>query len=76
MKISVKLIKIDESRSNPHGIKTGRIVEGFIFNEPTIGERFVVFHSETKMFRTSFVTEIISDNEFKTENSTYTWEKI
>lgn len=75
-KISIKLKKIDESNDTRYGVDIGYAIEGFTFFKPTVGERFVVFHDDTKMLRTSYVTEIISPNKFKTENSTYEWEDI
>jgi hypothetical protein len=75
-RIYIKLTKIDENNPNENGIKTGHIVDGFTFHEPIVEQCFVVFHDKSKMFKTSLVTEILSDNTFKTENSTYKLENV
>lgn len=75
-RIYIKLTKIDENNPNQNGIETGHIVEGFTFHEPTIEQCFVIFHDKSKMFKTSLITEILSSNIFKTENSTYKWTNI
>lgn len=49
---------------------------GELFPEvPTVGRTFGVY-DETFAFRTTIVTEVLPDNIFKTENSTYKWERI
>jgi hypothetical protein len=45
--------------------------EGLFVDEPKIGESFEVY----PFLATSRVVEILDDNTFKTENSTYKWEK-
>jgi len=62
---------------HPNGIDKGYTVVGTFANPPTIGERFIIRGSRlTEYLNTSPVIEIVSETEFKTENSTYTLIKV
>lgn len=57
---------------HPNGIDKGYQKVGTIENLPIIGERFkIIGEGIGSGLLTSCVTEIISENIFKTENSTY-----
>lgn len=71
----VRLTKITdcENPKYPKNIEDGYIVEGKFQNEPKVGESFVLYSKYHSLFKTSIVTEILSDNTFKTMNSIYKW---
>ena len=57
---------------HPNGIDQGYSIVGNYNNLPTVGERFTLTNRfNGRYLHTSIVTEIISDELFKTENSTY-----
>ena len=72
--VQIKLEKISELPNAKHqnNIEVGHIETGWFMNEPVVGEAFWVGFG----WRTSRVTEIIDENTFKTENSTYHWSVI
>lgn len=60
------------STPHPNGIDVGYTVVGKFKNPPIVGERFIIEGSNSKNYlNTSPVTEI-TENGFKTRNSTYT----
>lgn len=67
---------------HPNGIERGYSKEAYAPLPPVIGEPFYMYHyhlpklDNRHCFRTSHVTEILSDTEFKTENSIYKIEKL
>lgn len=71
----IKLTKISDDVFNgkhPNDINEGYTKFGFLVEPPTVGERFKVRGTTlTSGLLTSIVTEIIDENTFKTENSTY-----
>jgi len=70
-----KLISIISTKGN----RSEKCVEGCVMSPysetPRVGYLFGV-SDETFLFRTSRVTEILSSDTFRTENSVYRWEKI
>lgn len=70
----VKIYKVSDDRFNgehPNGINAGFTAEGVEYNKPTVGESYW-----GGGLRTSTVTEVIDDNNFKTLNSTYRLEEV
>lgn len=70
-----KLTKISDDvfgGFHPNGIDEGYTIIGYYREPPKIGERFF-FKGRGLLdhLRTSTVKEIVSESEFKTENSTY-----
>jgi hypothetical protein len=71
-----KLIPVVSTKGNRMEKYISGRSDGTVFPEtPTVGRSFMVY-DETYSFRTSRVTEILSSNTFKTENSVYKWEKL
>lgn len=68
---NIGLLKVEELAEavHPNNIEVGYDVTGAFVKEPKIGEAFWVGLG----WRTSKVTEIISEDTFKTLNSTYRW---
>lgn len=56
---------------HPNGINEGYTTFGYLLKDITVGERCIVYFTNTQYLNTSKVTEIIDENTFKTENSTY-----
>jgi hypothetical protein len=73
MKVKITKLKELEDAYHPNNIEEGYTIikETFseYFREPVIGESFWI-----GSFGTSVVTEILSENTFKTLNSIYQWE--
>ncbi len=69
----VRLTKLTElsDASFPNNIPVGFVEEGGFIREPVVGESFWLSY-----FATSVVTEILSENTFKTRNSVYKWEVL
>lgn len=71
----IKITKISDDKFNgnhPNYIDEGYTQFGFLVESPIVGERFKVRGTTlTSGLLTSIVTEIIDENTFKTENSTY-----
>ena len=69
----VRLTKLKEAENptHPNNIKEGFAREGEFVESPVVGEPFYIGN-----FITSKVTEILSDNTFKTLNSIYRWEVL
>lgn len=69
----VKLIKTKELEDAevPNNKPEGYEKEGFMVEEPKVGDPFLLVHSMSSVFRTSPVTEIIDADTFKTLNSIY-----
>jgi hypothetical protein len=82
--LKVKIYKKSDDKFNgehPNNINEGAERIGIaVFGKPVVDRSFRVFHSDTRIFTTSRVTEIVSDTsqggEFKTLNSTYVWEVV
>jgi hypothetical protein len=74
MKIKLTKLKELEDALNPNNIPEGEVIiretNELTFKLPTIGERFYIGGG----WSTSGVTEIISENIFKTYSSIYKWE--
>ena len=70
----VKLLKV-EGKINEE-IKIGREVIGLLIGEIKVGGSVCIIHDESKMFMTSPVVEILTDNEFRTHNSIYYYEYL
>lgn len=71
---NVRLTKISDCE-NPlyvNHIQPGYIKEGIVHEDPKVGQSFEI----GGYWSTSTVTEILSDNTFKTRNSIYKWEVI
>jgi hypothetical protein len=72
--IKAKVIKIqtlpDKEEKNMY-IKSGDIFHGSFNTWPEIGKSFQLWNDWTIELRTTQVTEIISDREFRTLNSIY-----
>lgn len=67
--IRITLVKLGDCE-NPHlahHIPAGHQVEGWLLNEPELGKAFWV----NAAWRTSLVTEVIDQDNFKTMNSVY-----
>lgn len=71
--MKIRLIKLDEVCNPRHAnnIPVGHVVEGFLQQEPMIGQSFWVGN----FWRTSTVTEVIDENTFCTKNSIYKIER-
>lgn len=76
MKIRITKLEERDDATHPNNIEVGYVRESFMhYNEldgPMVGRRFYIDH----IWSTSPVTEILSDNTFKTLNSVYKWERI
>jgi hypothetical protein len=59
----------------PNNKKVGYQREGKFLKQPTVGEAFYIGDG-FRSFRTSTVTEILSENIFRTLNSVYKWQLI
>lgn len=68
-KLVLKKLKELPDAQHPNNIDEGFEVTGFMTSEPIVGEPFWV----GLRWRTSPVTEILSENTFKTYNSIYQW---
>jgi hypothetical protein len=71
-----KLIQVISSKGN----RSEKYLDGYpnknVYTQvPTVGCPFGIY-DESYSFRTSTVTQILSSNTFKTENSVYKWEKV
>lgn len=69
-----RLTKISDNRfggNHPNGINEGYTKEGIMWNDPIVGQSFYLGN-----LATSVVTEIIDENTFKTQNSTYKIERV
>lgn len=63
--------------THPNRIGLGHTTIGVYDNPPTVGERFIIQGSKfTDYLNTSPVTEVVSETEFKTKNSTYSLTKV
>lgn len=73
MEYKVRLTKLKELPDARHkfNIAVGFTKEGKFIKEPVLGESFYVGYG----YATSTVTEIISDDVFRTRNSIYQWVK-
>ena len=81
-KMIYKIEKISDDKFNgnhPNGIFEGYCLTGHIEKQPVVGERFHFGtdkdHPRNHLF-TSVVTKILTNDTFKTRNSTYKLEKI
>lgn len=68
--IQIKLTRISGEQSK-NLIPIGSIVVGDCYDRPTVGEPFYV-----GMWATTKVTEVLSEDTFKTSNSVYKWEEL
>jgi hypothetical protein len=60
------------SADHPRNVKIGFSIDGIMMRPVTVGDSFYVGRN----WATSVVQEILSENIFKTMNSTYKWEVI
>jgi hypothetical protein len=69
----VKLKNISDRDESKMWVQTGDVFSGVIRNWPKVGESFYLFSNRRDDYelRTTPVTEIINDREFKTLNSIY-----
>jgi hypothetical protein len=70
----VRLTKLSDDKfadRHPNGIHKGYIKEGYLWQAPIVGQSCCVAGLVT-----SVVTEILDENTFRTENSTYRIEDI
>ena len=73
----VKLQKISDDKfdgDHPNSINVGHTVYGKVLDDLKIGNNFMLVDVKGDSygyFKTSFVLEIVDDNNFKTLNSTY-----
>ncbi len=70
----VRLVKM--SGVNNDEFEIGHEVVGELQGKIKVGSSVTIFHDDTKFFITSLVTEIISENQFKTRNSIYLIDEI
>lgn len=73
----VRLTKLKEAENplHPNNIEEGHVVEGELLQYPKVGGYFSLVH-ESRLWSTSQIQEIISDNIFRTFNSIYEWEIV
>ena len=75
----VKLTKLDDFYTGDDparkALDNGKSREGITNSIPVVGKRFYVV-GDGKMYSTSPVQEILSEDTFKTYNSIYKWERI
>jgi len=72
----IKLTKLSDDHfegNHPNGIDEGFTINGYLMNNPKVGERFCVYQSKTNYnFSTSnVIKELDENNIFKTTYSTY-----
>lgn len=67
----IKLQNIAEKDESLMYVRTGDIFEGQIKTWPEIGECFYLWDGNQYVLRTTPITELIGDREFKTLNSIY-----
>jgi len=73
----VKLVKLEELKDaqTPNNKDVGYFKEGLLLQEPKVGEEFLLWmefgESKIPIWHTSLVTEILSEDTFKTKNSIY-----
>ena len=83
MKTIVRLTKVKDIRTEkfnlierpclkltPSKFPNGDTVEGILMRKPKVGDVVLVLHGE-RFRRTSIITEVIDENNFKTLNSLY-----
>lgn len=67
----IKIKNITENNESFMFVRTGDIFEGQIQDWPEIGKIFYLWQDSRYVLRTTSVTELINDREFKTLNSIY-----
>lgn len=76
MKIRITKLEERSDATHPNNIEVGYVRESCChldsFEKPIVNNRFYIDY----FWSTSIVTEILSDNTFKTLNSIYKWELI
>jgi hypothetical protein len=72
MKVKIRKLRSHLDGFHPNNIEEGYEIDGEFMESPRVGYPFWV----GKHWRTSPVTKILSDNTFKTVNSTYEWSLI
>jgi len=70
----VRVLKIEEREDaqHPHNKEVGYFKERFMIGDPLVGQEFLLYmENGIPIWHTSFVTEILSTDTFKTKNSIY-----
>ena len=67
----IKLQNITDKEESLMYVRTGDIFEGQIKTWPEIGESFYLWDDNQYVLRTTPITELIGDREFRTLNSIY-----
>jgi hypothetical protein len=78
MKKFVRVLKLEELKDaqTPNNKEVGYFKEGLFEEEPRVGEEFLLWREfgegrRIPMWHTSLVTEILSEDTFRTKNSIY-----
>jgi len=72
----VRLTKLREADkpTHPNNIETGYVFRGMITEKPCVGQQLHIYGEQGGI--TSTIKEIISETEFRTHNSIFSFQKI